>query len=122
MNKDHVYASVTDRAQLGVGGAAPLLPEPELPAYGVKEANFPGYNTPAGAVPGQRTGFVHKQLDQVERVRAFRRDAVALLHDIGGTTGGQNSRFGSADLTLALRHIQDAEYRIVRHITGGPND
>lgn len=39
----------------------------------------------------------------------------ATLHRIGGTNP-ESDRLGSADLTLALRHIEDAESRVVRHI------
>lgn len=92
-----------------------------------KESNFPGYQNPAGTTPGQRTGFTPEQLANVEAVRAWRRQGVHLLHKIGGTAPppdgfGYDNRMGSANLTIALRHLEDAEYRAVRHITGGPKD
>lgn len=89
-----------------------------------RESNFPSYDNPGGTIPGQRKGFTPAELDKVEAVRAWRRQGVLLLHAIGGTdpASGQNGRLGGPDLTLALRHVQDAEYRAVRHITGGPKD
>lgn len=88
------------------------------------EPNFPGYATPAGAIPGQRKGFTPEQTAQVQAVRDWRAQGVALLHALGGTdpSTGQRGRFGSAELTLALRDLQKAEFWAVRHITGGPLD
>lgn len=44
------------------------------------------------------------------------------LHRIGGTTSPndpkQDHRFASANLTIAFRHMEDAVYRAVKHITG----
>lgn len=95
---------------------------PQFAGLQAPEPNFPSYDNPAGTIPGQRKGFTDAQLALVERVREARRGFVALLHEAGGTSGGQNDRLGSADLSLALRHVQDAEYRAIRHITGGPKD
>lgn len=39
----------------------------------------------------------------------------ATLHKIGGTDSS-GDRFGSAELTIAMRHIEDAESRVIRHI------
>lgn len=96
----------------------PVLPAAATPA----EPNFPGYSNPAGTIPGQRKGFTPEQTALVEEVRAWRRQGVQLLHRAGGTTGGQKDRLGSAELTLALRELQLAEFWLVRHITGGPAD
>lgn len=63
-----------------------------------------------------------EQKNQMVRVRRLRSEFVRLLQELGGTTGvgDVEPRMGSANLTLALRHLEDAEYRAVRHITGGP--
>lgn len=85
--------------------------------------NFPGYNNPAGTTPGQRTGFTEAQIDLIKRVREARRSFVALLHEAGGTMARpdeKDHRFGGPDLTLSFRHMEDAEYRAIKHITGGP--
>jgi len=54
---------------------------------------------------------------QMKMVKDLGVDFVNLLHSIGGTdpTG---DRMGSANLTLSLRHMEDAVYRAVKHITG----
>ena len=86
-----------------------------------REPNFPGYKNPAGTTPGQRKGFTPEQIALIERARQARRDFVQLLHDAGGTTQETHgSRFGGADLMLSFRHMEDAEYRAIKHITGGP--
>lgn len=41
---------------------------------------------------------------------------ITLLHEIGGTDPS-GDRMGSANLTLSLRHMEDAVYRAVKHIT-----
>lgn len=38
------------------------------------------------------------------------------LHEIGGTDPA-GERMGSANLTLSMRHAEDAVYRAVKHIT-----
>ncbi|CAH2606227.1 conserved protein of unknown function (plasmid) [Rhodovastum atsumiense] len=88
------------------------------------EENFPGYATPAGTTPGQRKGFTPEQIDIIKHIRAWRREGVRLLHAAGNTdpATGQNGRLGSAELTLALRSLQTAEFWAIRHITGGPED
>ena len=69
--------------------------------------------------------YKSQRLTDVQRLRAqqvrdLRADFVALLHKIGGTDQSAGNRLANADLTLALRHMEDAEYRAVRGITGGP--
>lgn len=51
----------------------------------------------------------------VERVAAA---FIAALHEVGGTDP-KAGRMGSADLTLAMRHVEDAESRAIRHIKRG---
>ena len=46
-------------------------------------------------------------------------DFTTLLHTIGATDP-RGGRLASADLTLALRHIEDAEARALRHIDATP--
>lgn len=44
---------------------------------------------------------------------------VLRLHQIGRTSPEKDGeRMGSANLTLAMRHMEDAVYRAVKHITG----
>ena len=104
-------------ASAGQGG---MVEEVEAVA---RESNMPGYGNPP-VLPGQRKGFTPEELATVEAVREWRRQGVRLLHAIGGTdpTSGQKGRLDSAELTLALREIQLAEFWAVRHITGGPSD
>lgn len=55
--------------------------------------------------------------EQMRQVKDLGAAFVAKLHEIGGTdpTG---ERMGSANLTLSMRHAEDAVYRAVKHITG----
>lgn len=41
---------------------------------------------------------------------------IEALHEIGGTDPA-GERMGSANLTLSMRHAEDAVYRAVKHIT-----
>lgn len=58
---------------------------------------------------------------QVEEIKDLGAAFTALLHRIGRTTApndvGEDHRFGSAHLTLAFRHMEDAVYRAVKHVT-----
>lgn len=49
-------------------------------------------------------------------------DFILLLHRIGRTSAPsspeEEHRFASANLSLAFRHMEDAVYRAVKHITG----
>ena len=80
--------------------------------------------TAAAKVTAAKVTVAGDYFEKLEKVRGARRSFVNLLHKLGGTSTktGQAGPFGSADLTLALRHIQDAESRAIRHITGGPID
>lgn len=54
--------------------------------------------------------------DKSEALEQAARAFVAVLHLLGGTDP-KLGRLASADLTLALRHIEDAEFRAKRHIS-----
>lgn len=58
---------------------------------------------------------------QVEEIKNLGAEFTQLLHRIGRTTapndGGEEHRFASANLTLAFRHLEDAVYRSVKHVT-----
>jgi len=54
---------------------------------------------------------------QVKEVKDMGLEFIAFLHAIG-ETDPSGDRMGSAHLTLAMRHIEDAVYRTVKHITG----
>ena len=71
------------------------------------------------ATPGHRA-LTSDQRAMIEKIRAARRAFIAVLHEAGGTEAGH--RLASANLTLSLRHIEDAEYRAVRHVTLGPSE
>jgi hypothetical protein len=105
-----------ESARAGMVGAADVS--------GAKpEPNFPGYKNPAGTTPGQRAGSTPERDALVERVRAWRREGIALLHDIGQTdpAPGHRGRFGSAELTHAKTNAMLAEFYAIFHITGGPD-
>ena len=70
------------------------------------------------AVPGY-SPITAEQAEQIALVRKARAEFFSLLHSIGGTPDIPGAQMRSANLTLAMRHIEDAEYRAVRHITGG---
>lgn len=61
----------------------------------------------------------------VNEVKTKGDEFLDLLHKVGGTgpyavpnnTIYDPERFGSANLTLSFRHIEDAVYRAVKHIT-----
>lgn len=57
----------------------------------------------------------------VEEVKDAGAAFTQLLHRIGRTsspnTPEEDHRFASANLTLSFRHIEDAVYRAVKHIT-----
>ena len=58
---------------------------------------------------------------QVEEIKDLGATFTALLHRIGRTapppTPEEEHRFGSANLTIAFRHMEDAVYRAVKHVT-----
>ena len=62
-----------------------------------------------------------QQRKQLSQLRAQRRSFVAFLLELGGTDQ-HGGRLASANLTLALRHIEDAESRAERHIRTGSRD
>lgn len=57
----------------------------------------------------------------MEEVKDMGADFTNLLHRIGRTSppssGEEDHRFASANLTLAFRHMEDAVMRAVKHIT-----
>lgn len=57
------------------------------------------------------------QKDAEAAIEQAARAFVAALHLIGGTDP-KLGRLASADLTLAMRHIEDAEFRALRHVAG----
>jgi hypothetical protein len=71
--------------------------------------------------PSHHRPLSDAQRAAMSRVRDARRAFVAMLHELGGTDP-KTGRLASANLTLALRHVEDAESRAVRHITGGPRE
>lgn len=73
----------------------------------------------AVAVPGHR-GITDEQAAMIAKVRAARGAFMKLLRKLDGTRAP--GMVTSPDLMLAQRHMEDAEYRAVRHITGGPVD
>lgn len=56
---------------------------------------------------------------QMQAIKDAGADFVNLLHEVGGTgaEGSDPERFGSANLTLSFRHIEDAVMRAVKHVT-----
>lgn len=64
-----------------------------------------------------RCGLSDAQRMKLETVRQARRDFIAALHEVGGTDP-KGGRLASANLTLAFRHVEDAESRAERHIRG----
>lgn len=58
---------------------------------------------------------------QVEEIKDLGAAFTALLHRVGRTvppnTPEEEHRFGSANLSLAFRHMEDAVYRSVKHVT-----
>ena len=53
---------------------------------------------------------------QVKEIKDAGAAFITQLHMIGGTDP-MGERMGSANLTLAMRHMEDAVYRAVKHIT-----
>ena len=53
--------------------------------------------------------------DPRDKLRAVTRQFLAVLHEIGGTDEG-SAGYGSAHLTLAACHVEDAEARVLRHL------
>jgi hypothetical protein len=58
-----------------------------------------------------------EEKEKMKKIKDMGLNFVNLLHLIGNTdpTG---DRMGSANLTLSMRHMEDAVYRAVKHITG----
>lgn len=60
---------------------------------------------------------------QVTEIKDLGAAFTQLLHRIGRTTSPNEEkvehRFASANLTLSFRHMEDAVYRAVKHVTGG---
>lgn len=56
---------------------------------------------------------------QMQAIKDKGAEFINLLHEVGGTNmlGQDPERFGSANLTLSFRHIEDAVMRAVKHIT-----
>lgn len=63
----------------------------------------------------RRADLTAEQHDQVAAVERAASAFIAVLHLIGGTDP-KIGRLASADLTLALRKIEDAEFRAKRHL------
>ncbi|WP_036292101.1 hypothetical protein [Methylosinus sp. PW1] len=75
-----------------------------------------------GSVAGGAFRSVYRPLtdgekDLVDRVKLKGEEFFALIAEAGGTDPA-SERTGSASLTLAFRHVEDAVYRTVKHITG----
>ena len=64
-----------------------------------------------------------EEKNQVTEIKDLGATFTELLHRIGRTQSPNDEktdhRFGSANLTLAFRHMEDAVYRAVKHVTGG---
>lgn len=62
-----------------------------------------------------------EQKTQMIEVKDIGAEFTGLLHRIGRTASpseeGEEHRFASANLALAFRHMEDAVYRAVKHIT-----
>lgn len=60
---------------------------------------------------------------QISEIKDMGAEFTQLLHRIGRTQSPSDAkddhRFASANLTLAFRHMEDAVYRAVKHVTGG---
>jgi hypothetical protein len=53
---------------------------------------------------------------KIDEINDLAKNFLDHLHDLGGTDI-QGDRYGSANLTLAARHIEDAVFRACKHIT-----
>lgn len=62
-----------------------------------------------------------EEKNQITEIKDLGAAFTSLLHRIGRTTApndtDQEHRFASAQLTLAFRHMEDAVYRAVKHVT-----
>lgn len=71
----------------------------------------------APSAPGHRR-LTDGEKWAIELVRKRRRDFMEMLRGLGMLDSA--GRPVSRDAALAVTHMEDAEYRAVRHITGGP--
>lgn len=62
-----------------------------------------------------------EEKNQITEIKDLGAAFIDLLHRIGRTTppsdSSQDHRLASAHLTLAFRHMEDAVYRAVKHVT-----
>lgn len=58
---------------------------------------------------------------QITEIKDLGAQFTELLHRIGRTVSpndvNQEHKFGSANLTISFRHMEDAVYRAVKHVT-----
>jgi hypothetical protein len=93
---------------------------PAAAAQPIATPNFPGYEKPVTTL-GQNPNVSPGNLALIARTRALTLEFIDLMHEAGGTVGvdGQPDRMNSRDLSLALTALEDAESRVIRHLTGG---
>lgn len=91
------------------------------PSEGDRVSSTSDDRTANNAMRHQYRILSEEQKMQVEEIKDLGAAFTSLLHRIGRTTPPstpeEEHRFGSANLTLAFRHMEDAVYRAVKHVT-----
>jgi hypothetical protein len=90
----------------------------------MSERTFPSTSdgrTANNAMRHQYRILSEEEKSQIEEIKDLGAAFTQLLHRVGRTippaSPDEEHRFGSGNLTLAFRHVEDAVYRAVKHVT-----